>query len=342
MSTIRDNWDYNFRDYRGNDTDERDFPDNTSTTGLVESNWLDYGRINTAGDVDWFKVNLAAGEYYKFQIEAGSVNGLFSPRLSIYDSNSQLLVTGSMGQGFQTLWAELTPTTSGSYYLSASGTDGLFGNYNLYILNGQTTANSTTQSATAKTGTSGNDSFNNTNGNESFDGGAGIDTLVMSGKREACPLSKTTQGWSISSETEGSDTLSNVERIQFADKRIALDITDNALETLQFIGIIAPTLQGNLNVRGTIISLFDQGKSMQEMSQLALDLGLITTEKTALAKTVFKNVFNTTADPDQNLANSLVSYIEQNGQAKFLATVAGMNINVDLVGLQQNGMEYIL
>lgn len=81
---------------------------------------------------------------------------------------------------------------------------------------------------------------------------------------------------------------------------------------------------------------------MQEMSQLALDLGLITSDNTALAKTVFKNVFNTTADPDQNLTNLLVGYIEQNGDAKFLATIAGMSINVDLVGLQQNGMEYML
>ncbi len=50
---------------------------------------------------------------------------------------------------------------------------------------------------------------------------------------------------------------------------------------------------------------------------------------------------NTTTDPDQNLTNSLVSFIEQNGDAKFIATVAGMNINVDLVGLQQHGMEFI-
>ena len=65
------------RDYSGSDNDERDFPASPSTTGLVESGWVDFGRINQSGDVDWFKVNLTAGVYYKFQIEASSTNGLF-------------------------------------------------------------------------------------------------------------------------------------------------------------------------------------------------------------------------------------------------------------------------
>ncbi len=62
MSDISDNYQ---KDYTGDDDDETDFPASTSTKGLVESGWLDYGRIYPAGDVDWFKVNLTAGEYYK-------------------------------------------------------------------------------------------------------------------------------------------------------------------------------------------------------------------------------------------------------------------------------------
>jgi len=199
-------------------------------------------------------------------------------------------------------------------------------------------------------GGSGNDSFSPGLSNDFMDGGEGLDvvdyssishgsvsiTFTYSGKgRDPIGHQVNTQS------TLGNDALIDVERLQFSDKKVALDFSANALETLQFIGVIAPALQGNLNVRGTVLSLFDQGKSMQEMSQLALDLGLITSDNTALAKTVFKNVFNTTADPDQNLTNALVEFIEQNGDAKFLATVAGLNINVDLVGLQQSGMEFI-
>lgn len=188
---------------------------------------------------------------------------------------------------------------------------------------------------------------------DKFFGGDGMDTLVLRGAKAAYAVTQQSvwmpdnlegPGYRISDSTPGRDGIVSVryvERLHFADKKIALDVTDNALETLQFIGVIAPSLQSNLNVRGTILSLFDQGKSMQEMSQLALDVGLITSDNTALAKQVFKNVFNTTADPDQGLTNTLVNFIEQNGDAKFLATVAGLNINVDLVGLQQHGMEFI-
>lgn len=179
-------------------------------------------------------------------------------------------------------------------------------------------------------------------GNDNIDGGAGTDTAAYFSNRANYSLTKTADGWSISGGNDGSDTLTNIEHLQFADKRVALDIADNALETLQFIGVIAPSLQGNLNIRGTILSLFDQGKSMQEMSQLALDLGLITSDNTALVKTVFKNVFNTTADPDQGMTNLLVGFVEEHGDANFLAMVAGLNINVDLVGLQQSGMEFML
>lgn len=192
---------------------------------------------------------------------------------------------------------------------------------------------------------------------DKFFGGDGIDTAVFRGTAEQYQVRWSDDVWmpnglsgggyhvvDMVSGRDGTKALRTVERLKFSDKSVALDIDagGNALETLQFIGVIAPDLQGDLNVRGTILSLFDQGKSMLEMSQLALNLGLITSDNTALAKTVFKNVFNTTADPDQNMTDALVGFIEQNGDAQFLATVAGMNINVDLVGLQQSGMEYIL
>ena len=192
-------------------------------------------------------------------------------------------------------------------------------------------------------GNNGNDVLVGEAGNDKLDGGSGMDLARYSAVSSGFSISKVTSGFTVTDKTGafGTDTLVNIERIQFLDKKVALDVTDNALETMQFLGVIAPSLQGNLNVRGTILSLFDQGKSMQEMSQLALDLGLITSDNTALAKTVFKNVFNTTADPNQNLTSTLVGFIEQNGDAKFLATVAGLNINVDLVGLQQHGMEFV-
>ena len=212
------------RDYSGSDNDERDFPASPSTTGLVESGWVDFGRINQSGDVDWFKVNLTAGVYYKFQIEASSTNGLFDSQLSVYNASSQLLATAIYGEGFQSKWVELTPSASGSYYLAASGSSGLYGNYLLYVLNGATTGTTSTTPQTPST----NDTLTSTTGNDTFDGGAGIDTVVFSGNRAAYTVSKSSTVWTVSSTAQGVDSLSNVERLKFADTSLALDTDGNA------------------------------------------------------------------------------------------------------------------
>ena len=80
---------------------------------------------------------------------------------------------------------------------------------------------------------------------------------------------------------------------------------------------------------------------MESLSQLALDLNLLpTTSSVALANAVYHNVLGGPASAD--MTDVLVGYIEDHGQADFVATVAGLHINVDLVGLQQTGVEYLV
>ncbi|RIX47584.1 MAG: hypothetical protein D3M94_07905 [Rhodocyclales bacterium GT-UBC] len=193
----------------------------------------------------------------------------------------------------------------------------------------------------SQSGSAANDIFYSGPGSDAFDGGGGVDTCLYGGVRSAYRLLGNATGWTVSGANDGTDVLINVERLQFQDKRIALDVAGKALETLEFIGVVAPVLRDNLNVRGTILGMLDQGQSLLALCQLALDAGLLPTEKAALARSVYNNVFNTSSGPEQNLANSLIAYIEQNGAAKFVAAVAGLNINVDLVGLQQGGMEFL-
>ncbi len=80
---------------------------------------------------------------------------------------------------------------------------------------------------------------------------------------------------------------------------------------------------------------------MESLSQLALDLNLLPTDSNAaLANAVYQNVLGGTASPE--MTDALVDFIEDHGQANFVATVAGLHINVDLVGLQQTGVEYLI
>lgn len=72
----------------------------------------------------------------------------------------------------------------------------------------------------------GNDVITLGDSNHHVDGGAGIDTAAFSGARSAYTITKTDTGYSLHSSA-GTDTLANVERLQFSDSTLALDISGN-------------------------------------------------------------------------------------------------------------------
>ena len=88
------------------------------------------------------------------------------------------------------------------------------------------------------TGGSGNDTLigNDTSnilcggaGNDSIDGGSGgLDVALYSGIRSNYALAKTSTGWTLTSTAEGADTLAHIERLQFSNETLALDISGNA------------------------------------------------------------------------------------------------------------------
>ena len=213
------------------------------------------------------------------------------------------------------------------------GGDGLGGAYGVSTLNDYILGNT------------GSDTFYGGSGNDYLDGGSGNDTAGFDGNRVNYTLSNSGTAFVLQAKTgaEGTDTLVDIERLQFADKKIALDLTPegNAGQAMEFIGAVAPGLLNNTAIRGLIISLFDQGQTMESLSQLALDQNLLQTDSNAaLANAVYRNVLNGPASTE--MTDALVDYIEDHGQANFLATVAGLHINVDLVGLQQTGVEYLI
>ncbi|WP_420473093.1 DUF4214 domain-containing protein [Noviherbaspirillum sp. ST9] len=78
---------------------------------------------------------------------------------------------------------------------------------------------------------SGNDIIQNGPGNTTIDGGDGLDALVQSGARANYTVTKSSSNGGVSytvSGADGSDTLSNVERIKFSDVNIALDTSGTA------------------------------------------------------------------------------------------------------------------
>jgi methionine-rich copper-binding protein CopC len=96
-------------------------------------------RIDTAGDVDWIKAALIAGQSYAIELNADTsdASALANPVFKgLYDSTGKLIAnTGNDDYGIgQNARTTFTPATSGNYYLMASGYGATTGAYVLRLL----------------------------------------------------------------------------------------------------------------------------------------------------------------------------------------------------------------
>ncbi|MBK6998774.1 MAG: pre-peptidase C-terminal domain-containing protein [Rhodoferax sp.] len=107
-----------------------DYGDTATTSGTLAIGASVVGNIEVAGDRDWFKVSLNAGESYAFSLSQ-TPNGLPDPYLALYDSNGTLVTenddTGSNANSQIAFIAGI----GGAYYLSAQGFDQETGTYTL-------------------------------------------------------------------------------------------------------------------------------------------------------------------------------------------------------------------
>ena len=151
--------------------------------------------------------------------------------------------------------APLTPLPSNAY----DGTDNLAIAWNAVIEN-----------ATGGRGNDvliGNSSANRMIGNAGNDrivGGEGLDTAVYSGNHDSYTITGASSEYSVRGP-DGNDTLSGIERLQFADAMIAFDIDSHAGQTYRLYQAAfdrAPD-QGGL---GDWIFGMDQGMSLLEVS----------------------------------------------------------------------------
>ena len=208
-------------------------------------------------------------------------------------------------------------------------------------------------------GNEGHNSFTGAGGNDNIDGGAGADTAVYSGKRAEFTVSKTSTGLSVvdSRGSDGTDTLTNIERLQFADARVAIDTgaAQSAGGTALLIGAVLG--QGALAAKkplvGAVLDLIDQGYSFQTLSGAVMRLdiwgllangGATSASNTQIASYLLTTVNGTT--PDATTLNAAVTALDsETGAAQgtflwHLAESAANQQQVNLVGLAQSGLEF--
>jgi hypothetical protein len=240
-------------------------------------------------------------------------------------------------------WAGSAPSSHRDFYVDSISIDGtqLAGPWVMVMANGQVQSNARSiyadgymQLDTSAYNATLTSAFSD---DDSIDGGLGLDTAAYIGSHANYSLSKDTAGWNIHSTLDGTDTLTNIERLQFADKNIALDVTadGNAGKALEFIGMLAFNKVTDKAIVGEIISYFDQLPSMHDINQLAISAGLTRalaggdSSNAALAQLVFRNVVGHEASAGD--IDSLVSYMDGRNanmtQADFLTAIAGLELN---------------
>lgn len=182
-------------------------------------------------------------------------------------------------------------------------------------------------------------------GSNVADGGAGIDTAIYSGPRSNYQL--TVSGNTAAVAGPGlNDMLSNVERLDFSDQHVALDLGGAAGITAKTLGAVfgAPAVTQRPDYVGIGLSMLDGGMSYEALMQLALNAregG--TASHSAIVELLFLNVVGVAPSPEQ-----LALYTGWLDNGSYTAARLGMfaadsSVNlarIDWVGLNAHGIDY--
>jgi hypothetical protein len=196
-----------------------------------------------------------------------------------------------------------------------------------------------------------NDTIKGQPGTDFFDGGLGLDTVVYNGPMERYTINKTGNRYVVSEPTGSDDTdyLINIERLQFSNTKLALDMTGNAGDAARLIGaLLGPSYVKDKALAGVVIGLLDQNYSTETIATLGLGtstyIGLAgSSSNEDFVKHVFKNVIGippTEADL-QTYMGMLSAGTSQAALAMMAADTEFTAEKIGLTGLIMNGWEFI-
>ena len=190
-----------------------------------------------------------------------------------------------------------------------------------------------------------NDTFKGQPGTDLIDGGLGTDTVVYSGPLEQYTVNKSGNRYIVSEPTgsDGTDYLTNIERLKFKDKFIAIDLDGNAGTTAKILGaVFGKDSLSNKNYVGIGLNFLDTGWTYDNLAGLALDAaGAKTNDQ--IVSLLWTNVIGTkpTAADKQPFIALLENGMSAGALAHLAADTSFNTTNINLVGLAQTGIEYI-
>ena len=196
-----------------------------------------------------------------------------------------------------------------------------------------------------------NDTIKGQPGTDFFDGGLGIDTVVYSGPQERYSITKSGNRYVVSEPTGSDDTdyLSNIERLQFSNGKVALDLGGNAGQAARLIGaLLGPSFIKDKALAGVVIGLIDQDYSIESIANLGLNTSFYltlagSTKNEDFVNHVFRNVVGRT--PEVNEQKTYVDMLNAgNSQAALAVMAAGTEFTasqIGLTGLTSHGWDFI-
>ena len=199
-------------------------------------------------------------------------------------------------------------------------------------------------------GLAGDDTFTGGLGSDSIEGAAGIDLARHAGVRAHFSLAKGGAGWTVTdtSGLEGTDELTGIERLGFTDISVALDLDGNAGTVAKILGaVFGKTAVANQVYAGIGLYYIDGNMTYESLMQLAIDahpqLGAGASHR-AIVDLLFANVVgrSPTVDEAAPFVDLLVRGDSTVAQLGVMAADTDLNtVNIDLVGLAQQGLAYV-
>ena len=196
-----------------------------------------------------------------------------------------------------------------------------------------------------------NDTIKGQPGTDFFDGGLGIDTVVYSGPQERYSITKSGNRYVVSEPTGSDDTdyLSNIERLQFSNGKVALDLGGNAGQAARLIGaLLGPSFIKDKALAGVVIGLVDQDYSIENIANLGLNTSFYlalagSTKNEDFVNHVFRNVVG--RPPEVNEQKTYVVMLNAGtSQAALAVMAAGTEFTasqIGLTGLTSHGWDFI-
>jgi len=194
----------------------------------------------------------------------------------------------------------------------------------------------------------GNDSNNQLRGGAGDDtlaGGAGTDTAIFSGAKTAYTITNN-QGTLSIQGTDGTDSLTAIERLQFDNVKVAFDLDANAGLTAKLLGVLAgKDSVANPTFVGAGINVLDSGMSYSDLMSAALDAVLGSGfSNDAVATLLYTNLAG--AAPSSADLSAIVALIEGGTFTPVTLAIAAADhelntTNIDIVGLASTGIDYV-